>query len=942
VEKINVEEAFSVAFKGRDNVNTYCPYHEDPNTSTSKSASVSLEGLFKCHGCNVEGDAFDFYSRTHNLTRNQAIIQLTKKKTKPKTDKRKLEPEMVDICMDMLKDRPDFLRFLHEERGLTDETLAKFSIGCDERRITIPIFDNEHKLVNIRRYLPHAKSTPKMVSFASGYGKPRMFPIRILHGLPLGDYVVLCEGEWDTLLLAQYSIPSVCITSGVTTWDSSFTAALADRNVVVIYDVHDKDDLGQRVAWARARQLRAAGAEVKVVNLPLPPSYRGGDITDYIVKEHHTAQDLLDLIEETSVFDIPAADNGSYEQAKDSVVYPVTLNNATLAEYYYKKISFKCIVAGKASAPYLPPRHVNVEIMDKDGSSTTVEHIFDPFDGAILSLINCSEQKLKRFIKALLGVQKGTIAKVNIIDTFNIMEIFLIPAIGREEAGPYVMRRCYYTGHGLQANRTYAFEGYTLPHPITQSATHILTKAEPAETDIDTFQLEPEDERQLATTFQTTEPLERFESIATQLSEHVTKIYGRSDLHMAVDLVFHSPTSFYFDGSFVHKGWLEAIILGDTRTGKGFVTEGLCRHYGVGEVVSGENITLAGLVGGVQRVGDRWTLVWGKIPLADKRLIIMDESGALSQQDISRLSRIRSEGVAEITKIISEKTTSRTRLIWLANPRPLGDTIKKLVVEYNYGIEAVAELVGAAEDIARFDFALVIAHGDVPADIINREHEPSGTLKYTSELCNKLIMWVWSRKPEQIKFEEDTTHLIMTMANSLASQFTPKIPLVQGEDVRFKLARIAVAAAGRTFSTADGENLLVKQCHVVFAYNFLHQVYSNKTTGYEQFSTAEKERSTLRDPDGILEILRQAEELLPDLVDGLLEHTHITIKDMCDYAGLDIYFSRSLISKLVRCRALIRQHGWYIKKPAFKEFLRKLKTELVPDQHTMEEADEPT
>ena len=970
---VDLETAFGVRFNGSSNVNAYCPFHEDPSIAQSKSASVSLEGLFKCHGCSAAGDVFDFYARAQGVTRGQAVEALRGTRTggqpsQPVHKMRKLSGDMVDICQDMLQDNQTFLNYLYEERGLADSTIERFKIGCDERRITIPIFDIEGQLVNIRRYLPHASSSPKMLSFAKGYGQPRLYPIDILAGTPLEERIILCEGEWDALLLNQYHIPAVSVTAGVTTWNSTFTAAFADREVAIIYDVNDKDDIGQRVAWERARVLRSVGASVRIVTLPLDPDkYRGGDVTNYLVGESKSPADLVALIDEAATFELPSEiddspggggpPNGSpleppsggsspasYHHTKDAKVYPCTLDQASHSKFFFKRITFSCIVAGKGIAPYLPPRHVSVEIVGEDGSSQTVEKIFDVWDGAILSLIQCSEARLKTFLRSLLGVPKSAISKITIVDTFNIEEVYLIPAIDHEnDQGPYVMRKCYYAGHGLQTNRTYQFEGYTLPDPRSQAATHILTSAAPMETDLDTFKLEPKDAQQLRATFT---PADgdidgRFTTIAADLSEHVTHIYGRTDLHTAIDLVFHSPLAFEFDGVMVHKGWLEVLILGDTRTGKGFVTEGMCKHYGVGEVVSGENITLAGLIGGIQRVGDRWTLVWGKIPLADKRLIVMDEAGALHQEDIGRMSRIRSEGVAEITKIISEKTTARTRLIWLANPRPRGETKKRMIVDYNYGIQAVPELIGAAEDIARFDYAMIVAHNEVDAKVINRRHLDPGPQVYTAELCHKLVMWSWSRRPDQIVFAPGVTQTIMTMAMELAKQFTPKIPLVQGEDVRFKLARIAVSAANRTFSTdATFEKTVVLKEHAAFAYNFLHAIYSKPSCGYDQLSVVDREQSTLRDPQAVESILRDTGELIVDLVDGLLEHRQITAADLCDYAAIDRWVARSIIGQLVRARALIKEYSWYVKKPAFREFLYRLKMTLRGEEHTTQPDEE--
>jgi hypothetical protein len=543
-------------------------------------------------------------------------------------------------------------------------------------------------------------------------------------------------------------------------------------------------------------------------------------------------------------------------------------------------------------------------------------------------------------IKAMLGIDPEEKISLEILSTMNIEEVFLIPSIDHtKDQGPYVLRKAYYVGRSLETNRVYDLLAYTLPMPKTQHATHIIIEARSAETDLESFQMTSERFQKLRETFATDNVYTKFEEIAEEMAAYTTRIYGRTDLHIAVDLVFHSPLGFDFDGVRVKKGWLEGLILGDTRTGKGFVTEGYSRYYGVGEVVSGENLTFAGLIAAVQHVGDRWTLTWGKIPLADKRLIIMDECASLSHETIGNLSRIRSEGVVEVTKVITEKTTARTRLIWLANPRPrTSNGLPKVIADYNHGVEAVPELIGAAEDVARFDFVLIVGQAEVSAEVINA-HNPSPTAprKYSGEICRELILWTWSRKPEQVHFTSEAIEFTLKAAKVLGRSFSPKVCLIQAEDVRHKIARIAASAAARTFSTEDGENIIVRGDHVQFAYNFLQHIYSKPCCGYLQMSLMEQEQSELREPERIRQCLMEAvandTEGLKELVSGLLQHRNVTLSDLQDYAGLERHPAKFLVSELVRCRAVTKEQYGYVKKPAFKAYLQALKAEITEEPY---------
>src|SRR5690606_27391414 len=107
--------------------------------------------------------------------------------------------------------------------------------------------------------------------------------------------------------------------------------------------------------------------------------------------------------------------------------------------------------------------------------------------------------------------------------------------------------------------------------------------------------------------------------------------------------------------------------VGDTRTGKSEIATQLQRHYGYGEIVSGENTSYAGLVGGAIKYDDSWFVKWGRIPLNDRRMVIIDEDTGMETPDIALMSGIRETGIADITKIESQRANARTRALWIGN-----------------------------------------------------------------------------------------------------------------------------------------------------------------------------------------------------------------------------------------------------------------------------------
>lgn len=416
---------------------------------------------------------------------------------------------------------------------------------------------------------------------------------------------------------------------------------------------------------------------------------------------------------------------------------------------------------------------------------------------------------------------------------------------------------------------------------------------------------------------------DKLDGIYKDLSANVTHIYERQSLHLAIDLVFHSVLAFKLNGV-LKKGYPEALIVGDTRCGKTDTAESLIRHYRLGQIASGENATRTGLVGAVQQVRNRWTVTWGKIPLNHKRLLIIDELSGLSYDDIGNLSQIRSAGRAEITKVVTEKTQARTRLIWLSNPRR-----SSTVSNFGSGTELITNLIGKPEDIARFDFAIILANSDVNADIINDPNTEDTEHIYTSDICRNLILWAWSRKPEQVHIPKDTYKACVYFAKKMYTVYSETCPLVNAGEQKVKLARCAVSLACRLFSTDDGECVLVTPEHVEYMYNFMCTEYNRPKFGYDLWSKKEKNNAISQHTHALQELM--------DTMGGehvatqILETRQITTRSIEEIAGCtDRSQAVVYIAQLLKYGALKAYQSYYYKTPGFITILKTYLEETRP------------
>lgn len=318
--------------------------------------------------------------------------------------------------------------------------------------------------------------------------------------------------------------------------------------------------------------------------------------------------------------------------------------------------------------------------------------------------------------------------------------------------------------------------------------------------------------------------------------------------------------------------------------------------------------------------------------LNDKRLIIVDETQGLQPQQIEALSDVRATGVAEITKIRTERTNARCRIIWLANPstgRPLA--------QYNQGVLAIKDVFRKPEDIRRLDFALATATGDVDLKDINARHDAPVPPRYSSEACRSLVLWAWSRTPDQVVFTPEATDAILAASMDFGQRYHPSIPIVEPADQRLKFARLSAAVAARVYSTDDsGEILRVLPEHVEFVRSFLDRIYNSRGLSYAEYSLQQRQGETLSDEDKEavmfeLQGLQNASAAL-----DFFRQAKIFRKTECEEViGWSTDTTKAALKMLSKYRCIRTTRDGYVKQPVFIQLLR----EMAETPLTMDEAE---
>jgi hypothetical protein len=976
-----VEYGFGVTFSA-PNLTVLCPYCEDPS-SKSPSCSVSSEGVFKCHGkCGASGNVYDFFAKCNGLLPYEAEEALNAKDPSKRVvqavviSRPRIDQLSDDAVRDMIQRAHDtlykatnsqkrdkaneFRRYLEIERGLTERTIIDYEIGCDEQRITIPVYWRD-EVPGIRRYLPHADKGKKIRPNTRANTRTRLYPERRMLDMAEtesedGDFVILCEGEWDCLLLNQLGYYAITTTAGVTNWRMEWyddiIDCIGDRSLVIMFDVNDKQDVGQTVARRRAMDFALRNIDTYVAILPIED--KGGDVTDFIVKHKKTRVDLDAVIHTAMQARVTSGTYNDSQMTLANVVEDdddsVTLVDALESRSSSTEVKVKALVVAKSDSPYRVPSHIEFTWEADDsanGSSRSKSVLKIPKDdGRLISLLGIEADKQHTLLRGFAGVPRkaeGVVCRV--LEYTTIEELYISPELA-EMASPADKHTpiAYSVGLGVAPNTPYRFVGRAIPKPKDQHSTFLFWRAEQSESDIDTFDLTDEECEDLSVLFSPVYNgvvnIERkMHDIAEDHALYRSRIFGREDVHTLVDLAYHSPLRFSYGGERAVRGRLDVGIFGSTRLGKTETAMSLRDHYHAGGMMNLEGTTVVGVIGGIKKINGNHVLTPGRMPMAHRRLLICDEMNQLSTFQIGGLTGVRSSGEVIIDKVVHGHFPAETRLVWLSNPRADERRTSIGVESYRYGIEMVKDLVGDDADIARFDVVLIVAEADVTEETINRcrRVRPSEPSAYTSEACHKLVMWVWSRQPEHIQFTDEAVALVYKFAKILSQKFHQSIPLLIGTEVRHKIARLAAAAAGRTFSTKDGIHLIVLEDHVKFAFNFLHQVYTKDCCQFDAYSESRFADERLDNPSELDKLLPSSR--LATFGKYALDTRQMTRDGIGIAANLDFYEVNGFIHSLLKHNA-VRMYGTgYTKTIAFKNYLDARRRSLAPKEHITQEDD---
>ena len=914
----------------KSEVKTLCPAHSESNPS----CTVNTESRFwYCHSCKNKGDIVGYFAHKLKAKRDVVIRDFSKRYTLEEV-KEISAADVEDMHQKIWKAGP-LLQALYD-RGLTDDMIRRGRLGFHEGRIMIPVPDEHGRILNIRKYLPGAPTEKKMMN-TRGFGKVRLY---IINDIIKNNAVVICGGEMKALvvssLLKDHKIGACSPTAGEGSWNLEWNPLFSGKKVFILLDV---DSAGVSASKKLAEILYSVAKEVRIVTLPLnKEKYPKGDINDWVAKEKATAEDILNLLQASPIYE-----PGNVHEEPERGLKTIKLEKIGDPENIGWQLEFECIVSASDTTPYLVPKEIAVSCTrdqpacaicpikreDPDNEGFVIRHVA-PNSSSIVSLVNCPKSSQTPALRDALKIPNCKVVEFSVRSHYSVSDVRLSPQLAISSEGAGNINQAAFIVNGMpDMNIPYLVRGKVYPSPRTQQAVVVINEFEETSDSLSTFSPQ-ESELEALKIFQPAENQsvkEKLDEIYSDLSCNVTRIFGRTNLHVMYDMVYHSPLQFEFGQKLVN-GWVNGLVLGDSSQGKSEVIITLLKHYDLGEKVECKNASIAGLLGGLEQVGSKWFVKWGIIPAHDRRMVALEEVKGTPIETIGKLTDMRSSGVAEIPKIERRRAQARTRLLWISNPRS-----SRPIASYSFGLEAILELIGSLEDVRRFDICVVLAADQVKLDKMKLETVPH---RYTSELCRRLILWSWTRKPEQVKFTLSAQSEIKKYATKLTEMFTEAIPLIDKGTVSHKLARLSAAIAARLFSR-EGDTLVVDGKHVEFVGEYIEEEYSRREFGYKEYTRAQTSLNNITDPKALTKFLLKETKHPRALIEGLLYRDDITLLDVQDWCEADRDVGTGILSFLVRMHAIKRvSRNSYQKTEECIALLRKIG---IPD-HTKEKDDD--
>ena len=859
-------------------------------TETRPSAHINLDkGLFHCKVCDKGLSETSFIAELFGCSYESAIKiakMFTSKEDKYTWDKStQLTDHIKELCLSL---------------GISEKVIEELDIRTElGDEIAFPVF-MYNKLVDVRSYRPHdrANKIRSKVGTTSGL----IIPFDLWIDTPKNKWTILCAGEKDMAVTRSQGFNAITLTGGEKALPK-LLSVFKNRKVAICYD---NDETGIAGARALASYLFKVAAEVRVVtSFHKTCTEHGEDLTDYFTKYKKTKEDLQKCIIETPSFTLEEAKE---EQLKRKPL--ITLLEASKPQYINRVVQSNVQVVATFEKAMPVPTTIYAKKINSSGDlkynqmAVGEERTWELSENTcqdVLKLIdnNFSEAQIRDNIRELLGISKqerdikvekptkDTVYECNVTDLFEATS----RDIATIEFTAYVLKK------RLESGKKYLITYKLVPHPYKgQQLTMIILDVEEACDSVSNFHITEEVKKNL-NKFKNLEGTckEKLNTLAEMAKAYIG-YDGYNTLIQAIDLSFHTVLEFNF-GAFKNvRGYLDTLIVAESRVGKSSTAEALQRLYGLGAFTSlaGNSATIPGIIGGSTKVNGNYQTRAGLIPMNHRGLVIFEELAKCNTNLVKELTDIRSSNQVRIARVSGTLTLpALVRMITLTNVKNTTNKIKP-INSYPNGVDILVELIGSPEDIARYDLMLVL--GEQGNRTIDPFWEPINP--FEPEAYQTRIRWIWSRTADQVIIDKEIGHYILEKCNELNQEYDSHIKIF-GTEAWKKVTRLAIAIAGYTVSTDETyEKIIITKEHVDTAIDYLISCYDNSTFKLKEYVTTERLYNTI-DDDGV-KLLQELYNQNPSIMIQLEKLNSTNKQNLMAATGLDSEMYNKFMQRLTQ------------------------------------------
>lgn len=883
-----------------------CPFpHHTSNginyKETNPSAHVNLDKrVYHCKVCGAQYSEVGFISEVLGCTYENAIkIQ---QQFRNDNDDIFNWQETVTLPAEIKQKALDL--------GISEDVIKELNIGSEEGdEISFPVF-MFGKILDVRSYRPGGN--PKIKS-RSGSNAGHIIPFDIWRDSPTSKWTILCAGEKDMAVARSHGLNAITLTGGELTLPL-YKNYFKERKVAICYD---NDTAGLRGAHKLAAYLYEIAQEVKIITgFHSVCIEEGEDITDFFTKYGGTREQLVSYIKETKPYSFQ-----DVQEEKERTHPLITLIDATKPQYINKIVRSNIQIVATFETSFVVPTTIIATKTALAGDTKYDKLLLNEKrtwyldeDGVadVLKLVdnNFNEEQIAANIREILYISKNernirvdkptkeTVHKCAVTDSFEMYTSDYTPF----EFTAYSLKR------KLESGKKYRATYKIVPHPYKgQALTMIILDVEEAADSISNFVITDEVKNNLDVirTMPGTVP-EKINDL-TERVKGILNYNGYNQLIQTIDLSFHTVLEFNFGNHKNIRGYLDTLVVAESRVGKSTTTNALQQLYGLGTITSlaGSSATVPGLIGGSNKVNGSFQTRAGIIPQNHRGLIIFEELAKSNSNILKELTDIKSSNQVRITRVSGSITLpALVRMITLTNTRSSSDSIRS-IASYPNGIEIVTDLIGTPEDIARFDLMLVL--GGRGSSFIDPLWQPA--LPLSQHVYKTRIRWVWSRTPEQILIDKDVAEYIIEQSNILNSRYDSYIKIF-GTEAWKKITRLAISTAGYLVSTDSSyQNIIVKKEHVDYAVQFLIELYDNETFRLKEYVDRERSYNEI-DDDGI-KLLQDLYTSAPSLLLTLTQNSISNRQSLIGSTGLDNDSFNKVMNQLIRA-LFVKYQGYDI------------------------------